>query len=288
MTHPGGMSTYHCEGGRSFTVDQPSGNSGGQSAGTGQGSVSATGGVSGYSGGMAPHPSTWYVAVSNCAALHGLDLRYRLVVFGHVGDCPPTVPATSAAVQFASGFRSSQLVQGDGSSSATALGVSGESAGGEGAGEVAAPDVSCRLEGDINSTSNWYGFIANASLARGAGFRFQFKFPSTVGVSGGAQVDSIQLANPRAVRVLLYSADDVTKLSAEQTCWQRDGIIRQRNQPEQVCMHVCYVSNKNKNKINQRKLVLERGECMLVQRVNHLAVQTLVNMQRQYFPAYLH
>ena len=238
MTHPGGMSTYHCEGGRSFTVDQPSANSGGQAAGTGPGSVSAAGGVSGSSGGLAPHPSTWYVAVSNCAALHGLDLRYRLVVYGHVGDCPPAVPAVSAAAQAASGFRSSQLVQGDGISSGTALGVSGESGGDDGAGDSTAPDVSCRLEGEINSTSNWFGFIANASLSRGAGFRFQFKFPSTAGVGGGSggPIDSFQASIPRIVRVLLYSADDVTKLSAEQTCWQRDGIIRQRNQPEQVCI----------------------------------------------------
>jgi len=35
-------------------------------------------------------------------------------------------------------------------------------------------------------------------------------------------------------------------------------------------------------------LVLERGEFMLVQGVDHLAVQTLVYTQHQYLPAYLH
>jgi len=40
--------------------------------------------------------------------------------------------------------------------------------------------------------------------------------------------------------------------------------------------YVCQVSNKNKNKNNMSKLVLERGEFMLVQRVDHLAVPTLV------------
>jgi len=34
--------------------------------------------------------------------------------------------------------------------------------------------------------------------------------------------------------------------------------------------------------------VLEREESMLVQRVDHLAVQTLVYTQHQYLPAYLH
>jgi hypothetical protein len=229
MTHPAGQSTYHCEGGRSFTVDLPTGGSAGQTAAVGgQGSFSATGG----SGSLAPHPSTWYVAVSNCAALHGLDLRYRLVVYGHVGDCPPSMPPMSPAQQTASGLRTSQLVQNEGGLS----GSSSDSEGGTGAGDDAtAPDNSCRLQGEINSTSNWFGFIANASLARRGGFHYEFRFPMVAGT--GVALDSIQATMPRVVRILLYSGDDVVKMSAEQTCWQRDGIIRQRNQPEQVgCM----------------------------------------------------
>jgi len=41
-------------------------------------------------------------------------------------------------------------------------------------------------------------------------------------------------------------------------------------------MNVCKVSTKNEDKNKLWKLVLERGEFMLVQRVDHLAVQTLV------------
>jgi hypothetical protein len=175
----GSLPTYHCEGGRSFTVDLPTGGSAGQTAAVGgQGSLSAIGG----SAGLAPHPSTWYVAVSNCAALHGLDLRYRLVVYGHVGDCPPSMPAMSPVHQTASGLRTSQLVQNEGGLPGTLIGMSSDSEGGDGAGDDAtAPDVSCRVEGEINSTSNWFGFIANASMARGGGFRYQFRFPMVAG-----------------------------------------------------------------------------------------------------------
>ena len=196
MTHPSGLSTYHCEGGRSFTVDTMSSLSGyGQSAGS---SVSRA--------------SAWYIAVSNCAALNGLDLRYRLVVYGHVGDCPsPDDPTASS--EAGQSVRSSLLVQHDSTS----------------AGRVTVGDdgtASCLVKGSINTTSPWHGFIANMSLARGGGFRFRFQFPTST-LHSSSSVES-------ALRVLLYRPENIAKLSAEQMCWQKNAVIRQRHEKDQV------------------------------------------------------
>jgi len=194
MTHPAGLATYHCEGGRSFTVDTMSTLSGyGQPAGS---SVS--------------RPSAWYIAVSNCAALNGLDLRYRLVVYGHVGDCPsPDDPVSSSVA--GQTVRSSLLIQRDSMSSGrVTLSEDGT--------------ASCVVKGSINTTSPWHGFIANMSLARGGGFRFRFQFPTS----------TPQTSSPSALRVLLYRKEEVAKLSAEQICWQKNAVIRQRHEKDQV------------------------------------------------------
>ena len=194
MTHPSGLSTYHCEGGRSFTVDTMSALSGyGQPAGS---SIS--------------RPSAWYIAVSNCAALNGLDLRYRLVVYGHVGDCPsPDDPVSSSVA--GQTVRSSLLIQGDSMSSGrVTLSEDGT--------------ASCVVKGSINTTSPWHGFIANMSLARGGGFRFRFQFPTS----------TPHTSSPSALRVLLYRQEEVAKLSAEQICWQKNAVIRQRHEKDQV------------------------------------------------------
>jgi len=66
--------------------------------------------------------------------------------------------------------------------------------------------------------------------------------------------------------------------------WQAD-VLRKVEACVLVLGNACSVSNENKN---LQKLVQERGEFMLVQRVDHLAVQTLVYIQHQYFSAYLY
>ena len=69
LSHPNGLPTYTCEGGRSFT-----------SSSSGE------------------KPTTWYMAVSNCASLMGLELDYRIEVLGHIGDCPhPVTPGNPAS-----------------------------------------------------------------------------------------------------------------------------------------------------------------------------------------------
>jgi len=202
MTHPSGLSTYHCEGGRSFTVDTMSSLSGyGQPAAAGP-SVS--------------RPSAWYIAASNCAALNGLDLRYRLVVYGHVGDCPSPDESPMSGAVAGQSVRSSLLVQHDDDAAS--------------AGRVTVNDdgtASCLLRGSVNSTSPWHGFIANMSLARGGGFRFRFQFPT-------ALLHASSSSSQSALRVLLYRQEDVAKLSAEQMCWQKNAVIRQRHEKDQV------------------------------------------------------
>src|SRR6218665_442378 len=78
MTHPNGRPTYVCEGGRSFTVEQQQqqlhNHQSHSIAGFPPGSTRAS-------------LTTWYIAVSNCATLQGLDLQYRLVIHGHMGEC---------------------------------------------------------------------------------------------------------------------------------------------------------------------------------------------------------
>lgn len=66
VTYQGGVRTYVCKGGRSFTVE-------GQRRHHGHGLVSD------WSDSAAPAAS-WYIAVSNCASLRGLELQYRIEV----------------------------------------------------------------------------------------------------------------------------------------------------------------------------------------------------------------
>jgi hypothetical protein len=209
MTHPGGLPTYQCEGGRSFTVEQqqqqfqPMLSHGSQSHLLP--SVPA----------LSSRPSTWYVAASNCAALNGLDLRYRLVVYGHVGDCTATAAAdgrSGSTARSSTVQRSSLHAENDGGSAAASHSSDDD--------DVIGLRTSCQLEGDVNVTSSWHGFLANMTLARGGGFRFRFRYQA--------------VSTSQTVRVLLYRVEDLSKLSAEQTCWQKDGVIRQRNEPEQV------------------------------------------------------
>lgn len=173
VIHPDGVATYVCEGGRSFTVDQP-----------------------------ASGPTTWYIAVSNCATLQGLDLQYRLVIYGHIGEC-----------RSGSGYPTS------GSSSSGSVVANPRSVlMPRSPNPITNGDVSCIFERKLNVSSNWYGFLANVSFVRGGGMRFLFTYP----VSRNVQ------------NILLYTEDDVGKLRQEQTCWQKHGVISPINTQEQI------------------------------------------------------
>ena len=164
MVHPNGVSTYVCKGGRSFTSKN-----------------SETG------------PTTWYLAVSNCASLRGLELTYHLEIIGHIGECrrfgiettispvePTPVVAESASAQVS--------------------------------------DKLCVIEGTLNTSSNWYGYIANLTLLAEGGFNFKLSYPYL------RQVQN----------VILYNEEDISNIRAAQSCWQKEGIIRSRRVPDQI------------------------------------------------------
>jgi len=102
VTQPNNVPTYVCKGGRSFTVGHNGGGGGGGGGGAGGGArgghgyhhhhnpqAHRGGDANGYSSGAVSsgasrygndRPATWYIAVSNCASMHGLDLQYRIEV----------------------------------------------------------------------------------------------------------------------------------------------------------------------------------------------------------------
>jgi len=176
LVHPVGELLYICEGGRSFAVDDEP-----------------------------RHASTWHLAISNCATRSGIDLRYRLVVYGVIGQCQhhfrEAGEKLSVRIKAHAQFPQATSEWYDTVSKST-----------------------CIVEGSANSLDSWFGFLANVSLHHGGGFRFHFRFPALMSVPVTSQILS----------VLLYTTDDVRRLNAEQTCWQRYTLISHKYHPEQL------------------------------------------------------
>ena len=171
ITHPNGLDVMECQGGRSFASR-----------------------VDGRS-------TSWYLAVSNCPSLKGLDLRYRIIVYGHIGDCKPGV----------------QLIHSNPEDPSPTLSLAQAGTTSPVLTQVVV-DNACIVDGKLNTSTNWYGFIANISLGDGGGFRFKFTYPA-----------EMQVQN-----VVLYNDMDVLKLRRKQSCWQKEGIIRSRHVPDQI------------------------------------------------------
>jgi len=172
LAHHAGQLMYVCEGGRSFAVHDGS-----------------------------RRASAWYLAVSNCAKRSGLDLHYRLVVYGVIGQCQYHFNDASESLSVQAELPHAVSEWYDTRS--------------------ASP---CIVEGSVSSPESWFGFLANMSLHRGGGFQFHFRFPMFTSVPIVSQILS----------VLLYTADDVNKLSMKQTCWQRYTVIRQQYYSERL------------------------------------------------------
>ena len=171
MSHPNGMSMYVCEGGRSFTT---------------------------VSGSLSDRPTTWYIAISNCASLLGLELKYRMEIIGHIGECKTPYKVVTTPDYLITPHLSAEPAHA--------------------ASNTLVSDNYCVVEGDLNVTHNWHGFLVNVTLNKGGGFRFRFEYPY-----------HRQIQN-----LILYSRDDIGKLHVKQSCWQREGIIRSRNVPDQI------------------------------------------------------
>jgi len=176
LVRPAGQLVYACEGGRSFAV---------------------------YS--EARRASTWYLAVSNCAARSGLHLCYRLLVYGVIGQCQ---------YQFHEA----------GDSLLARLSAQSELRHATPGWYDTLSRSPCVVEGTVSSRESWFGFLANMSLVHGGGFRFYFRFPLLASVAVVSQ----------SLSVLLYTADDVNKLDVKQSCWQRYTVIRDRYHSEQL------------------------------------------------------
>jgi len=150
--------------------------------------------------------STWHLAVSNCATQSGLDLNYRFVVYGAIGRCQYHFHEAGESLSLREKPKA-ELRLAASSKWYNAMTQS-----------------PCIVEGDVNSLEPWFGFLVNMTLHRGGGFQFHFRFPVVASVPVMSQILS----------VLLYTADDVGKLDATQTCWQRYTLISQRRRSEQL------------------------------------------------------
>lgn len=174
LTKHEGVDMFVCKGGRSFSVDSVNG-----------------------------RLTTWYIAVSNCAILQGLDLLYRLEIYGHVGEC--SQPA-STGHDVTTAVAKSPVVK----ASLTPREATNT--------HQHKDSESCIFQGSINTTNSWYGFIRNLSLNSGGGFRFAFTYPY-----------SMQTQN-----VILYSDEDIRKLDWELSCWDKEGLISSQMVPKQI------------------------------------------------------
>jgi len=199
---------YVCKGGRSFAVDESE-----------------------------RDPVTWYVAVSNCATLHGLDLYYFMKIDGHIGPCRPMTMSEmerpSSTTRRPPAIKSwlppptpTPFVRQPASTPAKAGLTPREAAlvkdivmfGEDNSEQEEEDEDVCVIEGDVNTTRNWFGFIANLTLACDGWFRFVFTYPY-----------DMQVQN-----ILLYERDELLNLHWDQTCFEKELVIPQRLVMEKI------------------------------------------------------
>lgn len=175
LTQHEGVDMFVCKGGRSFSVDSVNG-----------------------------RLTTWYIAVSNCAILQGLDLLYRFEIYGHVGECSQsslTAHDVTTAVAKSGAVVKASLTPREATNT-----------------HQHKDSEACILQGSVNTTNPWYGFIRNLSLNSGGGFRFVFTYPM-----------AMQVQN-----VILYTEDDIRQLNWEQPCYEKESIISNEMVPKQI------------------------------------------------------
>ena len=173
---------------------------------------------------------SWYLAVMNCDTIYGLNLQYRFSVYGQVGVCradlfskglnplsPQTFPVAKAQMR-------NNEVEDDYLSTTT-----------------------CTYSGELNTTSNWHGFIANTSIARGGGFQFEFSYP-------------IQM---KTQRIILYGPTEVDSLKEGTTCWQKNSAISRKDANERIielAIHASWNGCVLKNPTTTDAMVVCKGQ----------------------------
>jgi len=187
---------YVCKGGRSFAVDE-----------------------------VERDPVTWYVAVSNCATLHGLDLYYFMKIDGHIGECRPMrmsdmepASSTTRATPVINWFPPTPYARQPAASTPVKGGLTPREAAlvkdivvfeGDSSEEEEEDEDVCLIEGDVNTTRNWYGFIANLTMNRNGWFRFVFTYPYVMQVQN----------------ILIYEQHELPNLHWDQTCFEKEIVM---------------------------------------------------------------
>lgn len=183
VTHPHGLATYSCVGARSLSPMMTP---------------------------LTDKTTTWSLAISNCASLAGLELTYRIVVEGHIGECRGGVRPTPAValneplhpfMPKTGQVMSQKYVRSESKS-------------------LTEPKLTtCIIEGKTSERhSQWHGFFLNVSLRADSTLRYEFAYPSQL------QVQSI----------IFYDAHDLDIYSESLDCLEREQIIPFEKWPDKM------------------------------------------------------
>lgn len=152
------------------------------------------------------YPLALYVAVSNCAVMYGLELTYSLKIHGRVLACPSTTPPIETTEEFP---RMTMMP------SLKAASLIPRQA------EQSFPDndkTICIINGEVNTTENWAGFLHNFSFLQDGGFYYEISYPYDMYIQN----------------IILYEEDQVLQLRGEQNCWKKQSIIPALQVPDSI------------------------------------------------------
>jgi hypothetical protein len=137
---------------------------------------------------------------------------YAAQVYGHARECRSAnhFDHINSFHHSGSGVPSPRPVLGSRDTSAAAAPLSGsDTAVATSAGSSKATS-GCVIEGEVNSTGQWYGFIANISLKAAGRISYWFSFPHY---------------SMHTLYVIHYTDADLARLSREQECWGKHGVV---------------------------------------------------------------
>lgn len=132
----------------------------------------------------------YYIAISHCADdKYGFNLRYELVVEGHVAKCKNGHHLTTLRPP----LRHPSTVERPHSVKS---------------GRKDERNI-CIIKGILNTTTSWYGWLANFTLNSKGGFRFSFSFPFDM----------------QTEKILLYTDAEARKLNSEMQCHEKTYVL---------------------------------------------------------------
>ena len=172
MIHKKGVSYYECEGGRSFIANE------------------------------AISKSSWFIAISNCAAIHGIDIDFHLEVLGGVKEC-------HGRYKFFSTTTSNHLPAAGTAQPAYRVGT-----------EASNPTVEekCTVEGNLNTTKSYYAYFSNISLKSHGRIVYKFTYPS----------DRVR------ENVIIFKKENLNAITSKMSCFDYQGIIPAEDVEQQL------------------------------------------------------